>query len=186
MRVHADSRHPDYQGYGNYHEIWLDGVRITRVVYADDEAGVVVCADPRDGRMYEQCLDDPFNTVRRYGRVTIINPRLLPVPVKRKVILMVVDASNIPLRSQRFIEMCHQARIDHEVRQLDECLQGKAPMGIFVDDWADAMDNAMRNVIRGAARKLEADAIASVGTRGPRGGIVKNDRAWDTKRRKGH
>jgi hypothetical protein len=72
MRVCAD-RHSDYYMGDERYEVWLDGKRLTHVIEADEENGwAIVHSDV--GSTYRKILR---------GRVTILNPRLLPIPCFR-------------------------------------------------------------------------------------------------------
>ena len=73
MRVCADRNSPYYDVRNFGCQVWCDGKLISRVIEADDEAGWVI-------------RDQDNSTLREIlrGRVSIVNPRLLPVPVRNQ------------------------------------------------------------------------------------------------------
>lgn len=72
MRVCANSNSEFYNPFYMGSQVWLDGKRIDKVIEADDENGWLIRRDFNDG----------YDTILR-GRVSIVNPRLLPIPCFR-------------------------------------------------------------------------------------------------------
>lgn len=79
MRVHAHTKPRNVCYFA-----WLDGKRLTHVIAADDEEGwVVINAIDIHGRLVmDSSYPDGCTPLQLtlHGRVSIVNPALLPVP----------------------------------------------------------------------------------------------------------
>jgi len=100
MRVSAVPSSPHYKGSESY-EVWLNGKRVSNVIEACDEAGWLI-RDKDFDVMQLQSLDNSlpaYSEILR-GRVTIVSPRLLPVPTRNRFTAEEVCAAfGVPLQS---------------------------------------------------------------------------------------
>lgn len=189
MRVCANSNSEFYDPFYMGSQVWLDGKRIDKVIEADDENGWLIRRDFNDG----------YDTILR-GRVSIVNPRLLPVRVPRKLTVMVMQGA-IPGKFTRML-VAHWRACGHvaEVIKVTPELNGYTPEGIWVDDLEEMFNTAAR----ASMHKVEREFLYGTGEFGskgilsglvatavqadakwPRSYRVPHERAWQTKKRKG-
>lgn len=95
MRVSVSSRPAN-----TWYETWLDGKKISKVFFADEELGVVVRAvQDEQGRVIIE--GDCVKRELEFGCVAIINPRLLPVPVRPRMFTLeeICRIFNVPVEA---------------------------------------------------------------------------------------
>lgn len=151
MRISADSRSEHYKGDGVAYHVWIDGKRVDRVVEVDDKAGWVI-RDQTDTNGHvridraEQCT---LREILR-GRVTIINPALLPVPVPRKLVVLVMEGCDLSKR----IEWCRLNGDIAEVVVVTPELKGWEPQAMWIDDLQELVDGAAQRVVEQVTREF--------------------------------
>lgn len=146
------------------YDVWLDGNKLRHVCAADEEEGWVV-------------TDDDILC----GRVSIVDPRLLPIPAQRKLVVMVATPdAQLSQYTRSLIDLFRRNGDIAEVVMVGPGLQGYTPDAVWIDELADALHGVMRQAVRNTVGKMIADEVQRKSLP-----PNHNDRAWQTKRRKG-
>ncbi len=202
MRICADPRSPHYHADWMGSHVWLDGKRLTHVVEACEESGWVIRdKTDADGNVLIEGNKYLAREILR-GRVSIVNPRWLPAPVPRKLIVLVLEGVALSNRSVQLIQWFRKNDDLVEIVVIEPGrTMGWKPCGIWIDDMADLIDDHMQRkllvlerwFLYGTGESYPVVGSGLVACNGPEleRPVVKhispncNERAWNTKRRKG-
>lgn len=171
MRVSAQKNSPHYDPFYQGSHVWIDGKRVDRVIEACEEAGWVI----RDTDQMNAAGDGYQRQLLR-GRVSIINPRMLPIVAPRRLIVMNMAGSALSLRSLMLMDWFRAQGDAVEVIQVGDNYSGWTPEAVWVDDLSEMLQSVVAVVAHRIVSNVRADMAS----------FRRNERAWDTKRRKGH